>query len=227
MGGAPLIVIRILPQLLLLGLVGVLQVLMLWHVIPSQSYILSALQQFFSHQGLAAVALFSFIENIVGVNVYFPGSVVLLVAMSTTAGNLEHAVVMYFAIYVPAMFGNISSYLLGRVGLAIGARKHRTLARRSSWGWWTTFVLTYWHPQLAAVTAVSAGIEGLRIPRYLGLLFATTVPWSLLWAYVIYQVGGAIMVRTDYNLLFVVYILGWIAWDVLRERRRSKSTEIS
>ncbi len=214
--------LRILPQVLLLGLVGVLQALIHWHVIPSQSYVLGVLQKFFVREGLAVVAVFSYIENIVGVNVYFPGSVVLLVAMSTTSGDLGRAILMYFVIYVPAVLGNISSYLLGRYGLA-AARTKKIVSQQTGRGWWWAFLLTYWHPQLASVTAVAAGVDGLPFSRLLVLLISTTVPWSLFWAVLIYHLGSKLMMSTDFASLFVAYILVWIAWDLFKGTRRTGS----
>lgn len=208
----------LLPQTILLALIAVLYLLSLFAVIPSPSDLNDILLEAFRRYGLPLIALSSFLENLVGFNAYFPGAFTILTGMSLTAGHAGKAVLTYFIIYVPACVANVLSYFLG------GCRKPGLREINSSFSQkiWLWFLLTYWHPQLASVTAFSAGVRNIPKTTFLGHALVASLFWSLFWAVIIYHVGLIANTARYFTFLFVVYVLIWAAIDTrsfLRHRR--------
>jgi membrane protein DedA with SNARE-associated domain len=101
-------------QLLMLATISLLVVLGNLGLIPSPIDIAAYISDAFDRFGLPAIAMCSFLENIVGFNVYFPGSIVILSGMAWTAGNPLLALKVYLAIVAPAMLAQHVNYLAGR-----------------------------------------------------------------------------------------------------------------
>jgi hypothetical protein len=199
----------LLPQIILLSLISVLYSLSLLNVIPSPLQLNRDLLQLFTKYGLPLIALSSFLENLVGFNAYFPGAFTILTGMSLTAGHPTQAILTYFIIYVPSYIANVLSYCMG------SWRKFGTqdIASPSSPKIWVWFLLTYWHPQLASVTAFSAGVHGVPKCIFFVRSFPTSVLWSVFWAVIIYHSGLIADVARYFSLLFVFYVLIWAGID--------------
>jgi len=205
----------IFPQLVLLTLVGVLYGLSLLKIIPSPSELNEILVNLFKNYGIPIIALSSFLENLIGINGYFPGAFTILTGMSLTAGHPAKAILTYFAIYLPAYTANIISFFAGR--LKTQSEEQRLSTPRKRWTW---FFATYWHPQLAAITAFSAGLHGEISKRnFLLMSLVASGCWSMLWAVTIYHFGLMASVADYFAPLFIAYLLVWIATDVWKFSR--------
>ena len=66
-----------------------------FNIIPPVSEMIFLLNNLFLKYGIPIIAFSSFIEHLVGVNVYFPGSVVIVTAMTLASGNLPLAVAVF------------------------------------------------------------------------------------------------------------------------------------
>lgn len=210
--GVQAVLRAILPQIILLCFVAALYLLSLAGVIPSPQHLNEILVRLFKAYGLPLIAASSFLENLVAVNAYFPGAFTILTGMSLTAGHPTQAILTYLAIYLPAYCANLISYFLG---LSQKARLHdgaNSLCRKKLWLW---FFLTYWHPQLAATSAFSAGVHS-SVPRN-GFIVSSLIVslfWSLFWAAIIYHFGLAANVARHFASLFILYVLVWAAIDI-------------
>lgn len=202
----------LLPQIILLSLIAALYSLSLLGVIPSPIQLNEDLLQMFMRYGLPLIALSSFLENLVGFNAYFPGAFTILTGMSLTAGHPAQAILTYFFIYIPSYAANALSYCMG------SWRRFRTIenAASSSKNVKLWFLLTYWHPQLASITAFSAGVRNMQKAAFFVLSFLVSVIWSLFWAVIIYHFGVFANVAKYFSLLFVAYVLIWTVIDSLK-----------
>src|SRR5688572_20218787 len=90
-------------QLTLIGLLGLLYLLSAMDIIPSPKELSHLISNLFLTKGLPVIAVFSLLENTVGINFYFPGAFTILAAMSMTAGNPHMAIATYFVITIPSM----------------------------------------------------------------------------------------------------------------------------
>jgi hypothetical protein len=200
----------LLPQIILLGLILVLYSLSMLRIIPSPQELNRLLVRLFLKYGLPLIALSSLLENIVGLNAWFPGAFTILTGMSLTAGHPSRAILTYLVIYIPAYCANVFSYILGRSQRQSVQTTHPP-KERDVWLW---FVLTYWHPQLASVTAFSMGIRDI-VPRSMFLVHSLLVSalWSVFWAVTIYHFGLIANVADYFGILFLMYLLIWAATD--------------
>lgn len=203
---------RIIPQLCVLGALSLLHLLALNGMMPSPERLTAQVENLFAKHGLPLVALCSFLENIVGVNAYFPGSIAILAGMALTAGNPTRALQMYFAIVIPAIAANQLSYW---IGWRLRSRTDR-LSISGAKKIWTWFLLTYWHPHLAATTAMASGAGYLKYRTFLRYFLVASLSWSIIWGLTIYHFGQELELRSNLVSLFYVYLVAWIVWDLIR-----------
>ena len=209
----------VLPQLILLTLISLLYVLSLLGALPSPIELNRMLVDGFKEYGLPLIAICSFVENLVGVNAYFPGAFTILTGMSLTAGHPAKALVTYFAIYLPAYIANLISFFLARSYPSPGPAGQPTHSNRLPWVW---FILTYWHPQLAALTAFAAGSHRqINARSFVQLSLSVSFGWSIFWGMLIYHFGLLAHVVDHFALLFFIYVIAWALWDAWKFYRAS------
>lgn len=212
---APLFLLLILGTFYLLGLAG---------TIPPPQELSQKLGELFLIYGIPLVVVCSFLENLAGANSYFPGAFTILTAMAVTAGHPAQAVATYFAIYLPAVTANYLSFWLGTL-----TRPESNAEKGSNRKLFIWVAATYWHPQLASLTAYSMGAKRLLSFRAFALLsLPVSFVWSVFWATIIYFFG----VLTDFTgylfVLFLLYAVGWLAFELfgwLRTRRNARMIE--
>ena len=218
--GSMLRIIR--PQLILLGVVCGLAVASEYNVLPPTSDLLNTLRTLFVRYGLIAVAVCSFLENIIGLNIYFPGSVVILTGMALTAGHPSLALKTWTVIFCFAIMAHYVNFLGGRL-LAVRGRYLPSSRLNSIIGkktrLLTLFLATFWHPHFAAVTSYACGVNGVGYAPFSGYLALATGLWYAFWGFLFYNVGKAIPEKINLSPVFLAYIMIWIIWDVVRYRR--------
>lgn len=211
-------VLRRVPlQFALLVFVGALHALSVLGIIRDQAAMAESLRQFFRNEGLPAVGLVAFVESLVVVNLYFPGSVVILLAMSLSAGSVELAFVTYLWIVFPSAVAHVVNYGFGRFG---GAKIAKLLDGYSGGEPSTIgFVLASGHPHTAALASVHAGWSRMPVARYFSRFIPLSVAWCTFWAIVMYNMDGVAGGVTDYWIYLVyAYLILWMCWDFWRRR---------
>lgn len=204
---------KILPQLAILSLIGLLYLLSLLGLIPSPDQLNNILVEKFKTYGLPLIAICAFLENLVGVNAYFPGAFTILTGMALTAGNPNRAILTYFAIYLPSYLANILSYYFGFLYKKKNAISV-TLKNRNTLLW---FFFTYWHPQLAALTAFSVGSSGaLSQHNFIKNSVGASLFWSVFWGVIIYHFGLFANVAQNFIAIFLCYVVVWTAIDIYK-----------
>ncbi len=180
--------------------------------LPSSIELGEKLLGLFRQYGLPLVIVCAFIENLVGFNGYFPGSIAIITAMAQTSGDVYAAVTTYFAIYLSSVAGNLLSYYFGWL-----QRKPNQLGEENTLFW--KVLLSYWHPQLASLTAYSAGVSGTHVRHLLQAAVPISLAWSLLFAVALYQLGLPKNTTGALLPVFAVYLAIWCVarfWTFLR-----------
>ncbi len=210
---------RILPQLVIFSFIGVLYCISLVGLIPTPDQLNGILVEKFKIYGLPLIVFSAFLENLVGFNAYFPGAFTILTGMALTAGNPERAVLTYFAIYLPSFVANVLSYFFG--AFCKNKKVDATSKKRNPLLW---FFATYWHPQLASLTAFAAGSGGVSGPRqfFKGAIVASLF-WSVFWAFIIYHFGLFADVAKHFVTIFLIYVVIWTVVDIYRWAKVSKT----
>jgi membrane protein DedA with SNARE-associated domain len=203
----------IFPQIVLFAIVVGLSVLSHFGIVPPPNQLNNWLIQSFKTYGISVIALCSFLENLVGVNAYFPGAFTILTGMALTSGDPSKAFLTYLAIYLPSFLANLLSY---RAGL-LNEKRHREKAftcQKSTILW---FFLTYWHPHLAALTAFSAGAKHVvSFERFLKLSATVSLFWSVFWGLIIYHLGLPDQFAQNFFQIFLGYLAVWTLFDIFR-----------
>lgn len=205
------------PQLTLLGFCALLYTGSLLGLIPAPAKLNADLLGALKAYGLPLIAFCALLENIVGLSVYFPGAFTIVTGMALTAGDLQFAIVTYFAIYIPSYCGNWISYLFGRKeGRALGRErvegKHESLL----------FTIAYCHPQFAALKAFSSGLQRRSARWFLRKSLPVSLVWSVLYAVLIYNLGLNANFLSYMPWLFLIYLVAWTAWDTIKFFKRPR-----
>jgi len=217
---------RVRLQLALLCILGALHVLSARGIIPDQNALATKVRTVFQEGGLPAVGALSLAENLVGVNIYLPGSVVILLAMSMTAGNLKLAFLTFLWIVIPSMLAHAINYNLGILGRGKIMKVSDNLAGELSLprGEPTIleFALAFGHPHTAAIVSVRAGASGMPVKRFVWRFIPVSLGWSTFWAALMYNVGGVLQgAAGNWVPLIYAYLILWTAWDLWQWRRSS------
>jgi len=184
---------------------------------PSMSVISSHLNELFVKYGLLAVFAFSFIENLFGVNAYFPGSVVILTSMSMTAGNVELALETYASIVVGAVIAYNVNYIVGR----FFSRKVRVTEGKVVTH--ILFLSTFWHPSLAALTCFASGANGVSYFAFVRLFLFSGFIWNTFWGLLMYNVGLLTSANFDLTPIMYVYLSGWVIASLYKDYKLHSS----
>jgi membrane protein DedA with SNARE-associated domain len=214
-------------QLFLLCFISGLAVASNYGILPPSSELLGYVRGLFTKYGLPAIAVCSLIENIVGLNLYFPGSVVILSGMALTSGHPAFALKTWVVIFCFAEIAHYMNFFFGRVTSGKDSRSsdHQPEDKlgMKQRGMLVLFIGSYWHPHSAAVTSLECGVNGVKLCTFSTYLALALGLWYGFWGVLMYNIGRSIPERVNLLPLFIGYIVVWIFWDVIRFiRRRSE-----
>ncbi len=178
------------------------------------TYIKIAIERY----GLIVIGPLSFLENMVGLNVYFPGSIVILTAMALTAGNPVRGLITYLTIYGAAFVAYHINYFIGfSTSRKVVKNKNMVVDSSTNKTLWLRFFSTFWHPHFAALTCIHVGNEGYKYKQIMKYLIVVSFVWNTFWGLTMYSVG-TITPTTGNSLTYIVYlyIIGWLLLSTYR-----------
>ena len=216
--------------LIILFVIIILEILAYYQIIPSIDEITVIITDSVEKSGLIVVGLISFLENIVGLNVYFPGSVIILIAMTQTAGDPQRAFVTYLVIYAFAFLAYNVNFLIGKYYFKsvdeIKERKLMTHDKKYK-NMWVQFLTTFWHPHFAAVTCLYVGSKGYKYKDILKYMIVASFIWNTFWAITLYNVGLVTKTTTlNFKGLVYLYLIGWIALETYKFYKKEKEKKL-
>lgn len=193
----------------ILVLAGFLTTLEMLGVLPPRDIVFKHLQGNLERGGAPAILICSALEHVVGLSTYFPGSVIILLGMSLTAGRPLLAIKVWCAIVAGAVIGLVVSYRVGR-----------TWPSGSTMPGSLEYCGAFVHPQLGAIVvarAGSCGVEPWRLVRRAALPF---LGWYGVWGVAMFSSGDAVLsgLRDGGGGLLVV-VCGWFLYEVWSARR--------
>lgn len=205
--------------IMLFILMGVFLLLYNLFNLPSFEEILDFAQNQFQKHGYLVVLIASLIEGFLLVNWLFPGSIVMVMgAVFATKGQQSIVITMFlitFGLYAMSIFnyylGKYGWYkVLVKFGLATEIKKMK--ARLEKHGL-KILVVTYFHPQVGALTATAAGILQIKSRKFLVASLLTYVLWSLIWTASVYIVGEQMLKILNFKNLMII-VGGWIIFMI-------------
>ena len=200
----------------MLAVFGVLYAI--WRVLdlPPEETMIAAARNYLERYGLWVVLICAYIEAIVVVGWYFPGTLVIIVAMIASvlepARYVETAALAAVGLYC----GQVTNFYGGKYGwyrllLAFGLREPLDRAQRRliKYGLSAIFT-TYWQANLASCISTAAGILQFPARRFLVLAFLAQALWFAFWSTLIYLLGPAALSLAGFRMILFL-ILVWIA----------------
>lgn len=185
-------------------------------IIPSLWIITDWIQHLIIEYGVIIVGPLSLIENVGILNVYFPGSLVILTAMALTAGDPVKGILTFTIIYGFALIAYHINYYIG-----IRLKNNRTEITnltRPIIKLWVQFFSSFWHPHFAALTCIRVGSTGYKYSEIYKPLLISSLFWNSFWGLMMYYVG--VFFDLSENLYFkwlvYIYLIGWLLLELFR-----------
>ncbi len=202
-------------------------VFILFHYLSKSDSVLSIeeiallVKEFFERYGLIAVGTLSFIENIVGVNAFFPGSIVILTAMAMTAGDPLLGLFTYFTIFSFAIISYHLNFFLGKYLSYKNPSTEKDLSKKTQIELWLWYLSTFWHPHFTAITCVITGSEGFSYKWFFSRMIIAGFLWNSFWGITMYNFGSIAKENYDLTIIMYIYFIGWLAVDSYKYFRTS------
>lgn len=204
-----------LPLLLILLLVG-FDLLARLGILPPSQEVSEIINSALEIYGLIIIAPLAFLENIAGINIYFPGSIVILTTMAVSAGNPVRAVEIFLTYYVFAILAYHVDYFMGKPlrSKRIQLTSPQILASPTNAKLWLRFLILFSHPQLASILCAQVGGEGYKYSDVIKYFLFFGFVWTLFWSVVMYSVGAITGPSIDLNILAYAYLLGLLGFNI-------------
>jgi membrane protein DedA with SNARE-associated domain len=202
--------------LAVLAVFGLLYAIWLALDLPPEATIIAIGKSYLDRHGLWIILVCGYVEALVVIGWYFPGTLVIIVAMiaavTEPARYVETAAIGAFGLYC----GQVTNFLAGRYGwyrllLAFGLREplEKAKQRLTRYGLSAIFT-TYWQANLASCISTAAGILQFPARRFVVLAFLAQTLWSGFWATLIFLLGPAALSLAGFRMILLL-ILIWIA----------------
>lgn len=211
--------------LILLGLLLLFESLYRLFSLPSDQELLALSEKYYSEYGYRVVFIAAFLEGLLLINWYVPGSVVAILGV-TLAKQSGLSPFFTVSLIVIAFFStSVINYFLGRYGwyrllLKFGLQKPLDEARIkiAKAGLPIVFSSSI-HPNLGALTATSAGILHLSFRRFCLYSFSGLIFWDSLWGLIIYYLGEQLIAFGTVQAM-IVAIIGYIVYLLAQNREK-------
>jgi membrane-associated protein len=189
--------------------------------LPDTDQIIANVSGYYAQHGYWTVLVGALAEGLLLVNWYLPGSIVVVLGVALASQNSLNVYLVVSLIILGFFLTSLVNYALGRYGwyrvlLKLGLKEplDRIKGKVEKAGLPIIFS-TYFHPNLGALTATSAGILKLDFKKFFVYSLLATVMWNSIWGIVVYFTGDAIL-----NILgpwlIGSFILVWALYSVYK-----------
>ncbi len=216
------------PALFWFSVVGMLAVVWKLLDLPSETEMVAIVSSWLTIYGLYVVLVGSFIESLLFIGIYFPGSIVIFLSVAL-APDIKTAIVTVLSVSLGMFFGYVTNYLLGKYGwyklfLKLGMKNGIERAQSKMQTNAIRYVFyTYWNPGLAAFTSTAAGILKVSYKRFLALTVSAVLFWNIFWGVLVYSLGESALVLLDFTVVlkiaavWIVFELGMLLWKRVKQ----------
>ncbi len=210
-----------LVPIILLGMFSLLVLAYAIFDLPTFDEAVAASSRYYAEHGYWVALTGALAEGTLFINWYLPGSIVVVFGVVFARENSLYAPAVVGVIMIGFMLAMILNYFLGRFGwyrlfLRLGLKEplERIKQRLENRGSSLIFG-SYFHPNVGALTATSAGILRFPVGKFLKYSAIALVLWNTLWGVAAYFAGPAIL--HIFNSYFIVAgLLIWIGVIALK-----------
>jgi membrane protein DedA with SNARE-associated domain len=201
-----------------LGVLGVFALLyVVWIALdlPPEQTIIETARGYLDRYGIAIVLLCAYIEGLLLIGWYFPGTLVVIFAFVIAGPDAARVAQVAAAAGLGLFAAYVTNYFVGKYGwyrllLAFGLREPLDNAQRrlTKYGL-SAVIMTYWQANLASCISTAAGILQFPARRFVAISFLAEAFWISFWATLIFFLGKAALSLAGFRIIFLA-ILIWI-----------------
>jgi membrane protein DedA with SNARE-associated domain len=214
---------RLFLPLSVVGLLIILHILGAYGVIDPPAVLIRSMTERIRSGSLSIVAICSFFEGLAVVNAYFPGGGVILIAMASTAGDVNRAILTFAAIVVGSAVAHQLNYWVGRI---LGGGRGSESATDETAPTLLEAFASYWHPHTGSMYSLRSGADGISYKRFAFRFLIAFGMWNVFWGVLMYQLGHVPLSSSELLMLFYVYLAWWIAKEVQLIRKSAARLSI-
>lgn len=190
--------------------------------LPSESQIFEALSYWFAKYGLFIVFFGAMLEGVLLVGNYFPGGLIIFIGVLSAGKDITKVIEVVIVVSLAFFISYFFNYMLGKYGwykllLKFGASqifdKYKSKVEKQGLN---VVFFTYWLPNLASLTATSAGILRFPISKFLVYSAFGITLWSIFWGTLIYNLGRPALEILGLKFVFVLFAI-WIGIILIRK----------
>lgn len=201
-----------------------------WKILnlPPEHELIEIAKKYFDLYGYWIVLISAFIEGALLVGWYYPGSLVIFLGVIFAGKNIPEVIWVVTLVTAGLFLAYVFDYALGKYGwyrllLKFGLKKPMDKAQMqlSKYGLSGIF-LSYWQPNLAALTSTAAGMLQFPFKKFILYSAAAAVLWNVFWGTLVYFLGEAALTAIGAKFVVVVIIL-WIAYRLIFKKNYATS----
>ena len=186
--------------------------------LPPREEMVETIKGYFEQYGYITIFIGSFLEALLLIGWYFPGSLIIFLSV-ILAPSPAVAAISVAVVTLGLYSGYVTNFFIGKYGwyrllLALGIRKQLAEAQRklSKYGVRAIF-MSYWNPGLASFISTAGGILQYAPRRFLLHSFIAVTVWDMFWGTVVYSLGEKSL-STFMTWPFILFTI--IVWIITR-----------
>jgi len=208
------------PKLPLSALIFYVCILVFWKFgfIPSPSNILILLETLYQSYGLVGLFIASFLEGIVYLGLYFPGSFIVALAVILSDGSFVSLLVISLVVALALTITTLINYSLGKKILSNRINKELFLKEKRILS--KGLFISMLHPNALAFYFFDSGIKK---QNFLKILFVPLImiPYGLALGYFLYFIKEPLKKAIESPYIMITLILIWILLAFIIESRKN------
>jgi membrane protein DedA with SNARE-associated domain len=190
----------------------------IWRLLdlPPEETLARIAKDYLERYGIIIVLISAYLEGLLLIGWYFPGTLVIVLALIFAAPQPERFALIALLAGSGLFAAFATNFLAGKYGwyrllLAFGLREPLENAQRrlSRYGLSAIFT-TYWQANLASCISTAAGILQFPVARFLAYSLVAEALWITFWASVIFFMGSAALSLVGFRMILFLIML-WIA----------------
>jgi membrane protein DedA with SNARE-associated domain len=202
--------------LAVLATFGLLYAIWLALDLPPEETMAQAAKEYLDRYGLVIVLISAYLEGLLVIGWYFPGTLVIVLALIFAAPHPPRFALTAAIAGTGLLSAFVTNFFAGKYGwyrllLAFGLREPLDNAQKrlTKYGLSAIF-MTYWQANLASCTSTAAGILQFPVSRFLAYSFVAETLWITFWSSLIFFLGSAALSLVGFRMILFLIML-WIA----------------
>lgn len=196
--------------------------------LPPQNELVEIARRYFDLYGYWLVFVSAFIEGMLLVGWYYPGSLVIFLGVIFAGKNIPEVIWVVGLVTVGLFLAYLFNYALGKYGWyrvlsRFGLREpiKNAQTRLTKYGLSGIF-LSYWQPNLAALTSTAAGVLQFPLRKFMLYSITAAMLWNIFWGALVYFLGEVALTAIGMRFATVAIVV-WILYRSVFNRKQVTS----